>query len=173
MLEDLTCRIEGLSTVHSLLSASGWRPLDVHELCRQVIDAALKGIPIGKEVDVKVGTSRVKIGSSQAHHLTLVINELATNSMKYAFDGRDRMVIQVAIEKMDGKVRIEFRDDGPGYPEKILSGDPTPTRIGFDLIKGITQHSLDGTVDFTNDNGACAMIVFKNELNSHSGGEQL
>ena len=172
VMEELICRIEGLSTVHSLLTASGWRPLNVHELCRQVIEAALKGIPIGKEVDVKVGTSSIKIGSSQAHHLTLVINELATNSMKYAFGGRDRVMIQVDIEQMNGSIRIEFRDDGPGYPKAIFLDDPTPTRIGFGLIKGITRHSLGGTVDFANNGGACATILFQNELNRHTEGGQ-
>ena len=170
MLEDLICRIEGLSTVHSLLSASGWRSLNIHELCRQAIDAALKGIPIGKEVDVKVGSGAIKISSNQAHHLTLVINELATNSMKYAFAGRDMIVIQVAIEQIGADLKIEFRDDGPGYPQPILLGDLMPTSIGFELIKGITRQSLDGTVVFTNDDGACATIVFRNELNRHPGG---
>lgn len=164
-LQDLICRIDGLATVHSLLSASGWRPLEVDELCRQVVDAALKGVPIGRRMRVKVMSSKIQINSNQAHHLTLIINELATNSMKYGFGIRDEATINIAFHQDKRSLMIVFRDDGPGYPEEILRDNCKLSSIGFELIRGIAFRSLNGTVEFTNDNGALSRIVFNNELN--------
>lgn len=164
-LQDLIFRIDGLATVHSLLSASGWRPLEIGELCRQVVNAALKGVPLGKRMQVKVMPSKIQIDSNQAHHLTLIINELATNSMKYAFGNRDEAHIAIDFHQHKRSLTIDFRDDGPGYPAMILQDDVKPSSIGFELIRGIVRRSLNGRVDFSNDKGALARIVFDNALN--------
>lgn len=163
-LQDLISRIDGLATVHSLLSASGWRPLEIYELCRQVVDAALKGAPFGRRMRVKVMPSTIRINSNQAHHLTLIINELATNSMKYAFEGRDEANIAIDFHQHRRCLTIDFRDDGPGYPEMILQDNFKPSTIGFELIRGIARRSLNGRVAFSNDGGALTRIVFTNEL---------
>ena len=171
VLGDLVGRIEGLSTVHSLLSASGWRPLEVSELCRQVVNAALQGLPLGKRIDVRIMPSQVRIDSNQAHHLTLVINELATNAVKYALESRHGASISIDFFQKGHNLEVLFRDDGPGYPDPILQNGFIPSSIGFELIRGITRQSLAGEVDFTNDKGAVARIVFQNRLESGEGGE--
>jgi len=169
VLGDLVGRIEGLSTVHSLLSASGWRPLEVGELCRQVVDAALQGVPLGKRIDVKLSPSRVRINSNQAHHLTLVVNELTTNTVKYAMEHRDVANIFIEIDQSDHILEILFKDDGPGFPDHILRNDSVSSSIGFELIRGITRQSLGGEIDFKNDQGAVVRMRFENELEAEGG----
>jgi two-component sensor histidine kinase len=164
-LQDLICRIDGLATVHSLLSAYDWRPLEVDELCRQVVGAALKGVPLGRRIRVKVMSSKIQINSNQAHHLTLIINELATNTMKYAFGSRDEANIAISSHQIKRSLSIVYRDDGPGYPERILQENHRLSSIGFELIRGIVSRSLNGTIEFSNDDGAMARIMFNNELN--------
>jgi PAS domain S-box-containing protein len=166
-LQDLVGRIEGLATVHRLLSASGWRPLQLSELCEQVVSAALQGVPLNKKIEVKITPSRVRVDNNQAHHLTLVLNELATNSMKYALDGRPAAWINIEIKQKKDVVEILFKDDGPGYPEQIIRGDLSSTSIGFELIRGITRQSLNGRTTFRNDNGACTLISFRNNHKNH------
>lgn len=166
VLSDLVGRVEGLSAVHSLLSESGWRPLKTNELCEQVIKAALQGLPLNKHMHLNIQPSSCRINSNQSHHLTLVLNELATNSIKHALQNQDTGNIFVDIEEQNNNVLITFKDDGPGYPEAILKGDYRSTSIGFELIIGIVTHSLSGEVSFRNDNGAVAVIMFENELKS-------
>jgi two-component sensor histidine kinase len=160
VLKDLEGRIMGLSTVHSMLSASGWRPLLLSQLCEEVISGAIKGIPLSKIVELNVSPSDVRVTSNQAHHLTLVINELATNSIKHSLKGRDTERIDVGIERKDGDVLLRFRDDGPGYPDEMLRGDFSRTGAGFDLIKGIVDESLRGRLELENENGSVTTIAF-------------
>jgi len=163
VLGDLIGRVEGLSTVHSMLSSSGWRPRLLTELCEQVIHAALQGVPLQKEVSVDVRSSSIRVSSNQAHHLTLVINELSTNAIKHALRKRKTVVIHVEISSDDRMTRIIFKDNGPGYPEEMLRDGLRHANVGFELIFGIVKESLRGNVFLENDNGAITTIVFKRE----------
>jgi two-component sensor histidine kinase len=163
VLGDLVGRVEGLSTVHSLLSASGWQPLLLTELCEQVVNSALHVIPLDKKYSLDVKASPLRVSSDQAHHLTLVINELTTNTIKHALNGNDGIQIGVDFIR-DGKmVQIVFRDDGPGYPQDMIEKDFSRASIGFDLILGIVTESLRGNVRLDNDHGAVTTVTFKIE----------
>jgi|GEM_PF-3529236 PAS domain S-box len=164
LLREVNSRIRGLATVHSMLSAGNWQPLEISELSTQIIQAVLKGLPFDKEVSLKVDKSAIKIGSNQAHHLTLVINELATNSIKYGVTDNPYSSIEMNIEENDGRIHIVYRDNGPGFPEPIINGDYSKVGIGFELIRGIVTQSLDGDIVLRNDNGAVTEIFFANEL---------
>ena len=160
-LHDLTGRVQGLSTVHRLLSASEWRPLNLGRLCEEVILGAIHGLPLAEVVQVDVSPTPVEVDSTQAHHLTMVINELATNTLKHALAGRASAEIRVTVERDGETVRICFRNDGPGYPAEMVEGDFSRASVGFDLIRGIVRKSLRGTVALANDNGAVTIISFR------------
>ncbi len=163
VLGDLIGRVEGLSTVHSMLSSSGWQALLLTELCEQVIHAALQGVPLKKEISVDVKSSSIRVSSNQAHHLTLVINELTTNAIKHALGKRKPVEIQVEIFSDDHMTRIIFKDNGPGYPDEMLRDGLRHANVGFELIFGIVKESLRGNVFLENDNGARTTIVFKSK----------
>ncbi len=160
IVRDLESRIKGLSSLHSLLSASGWHPLGISQICGHVVRAVIQSVPRSKQVTLSVAPSPVMINTGQAHHLTLVINELATNSVKYALGKRDTADISVDISREDDAVSVTFRDDGPGFPEQMLDGDFSCCHVGFELIRGIVAQSLDGELNLDNDNGAVATIKF-------------
>jgi len=163
VLGDLIRRIEGLSIVHNLLSESNWRPLLLNELCEQVICAALQGVSLNKTVSIDIMPSAIKVESNQSHHLTLVINELVTNTFKHVLSKRDTAQINVEFVLDGEKICIIFKDDGPGYPEEMIEGDFSRISVGFDLILGIVKESLRGEVFLENDNGAVTTIKFKLE----------
>jgi PAS domain S-box-containing protein len=164
VLRDLEGRIMGLSTVHGMLSASAWRPLRLSQLCEEVVRGALKSVPLTKKVEFSITPANERINSRQAHHLTLVLNELATNSAKHALKGRDYVRIDIGIERKDGYVLLRFRDNGPGYPEEMLKGDFSRTGVGFDLINGIARKSLHGRLELKNDNGAVTTVAFRSKV---------
>ncbi|MBW1780250.1 MAG: PAS domain S-box protein [Deltaproteobacteria bacterium] len=158
LLHDLEGRIKGLLTVHRMLSATNWQPLFLSQLCEQIINGIMKPYPSG--IQVNISASEVRVDSDQAHHLSMVINELATNSLKYAIGEPARTCIDIDITEKAGRVFLIFRDNGPGYPEYIINGKYAGTSIGFDLMTGIVKNSLRGTLSFKNKNGALAEIRF-------------
>lgn len=156
--KDLINRVQGLAAVHSLLSASEWKPLLLSDLTTQVIRSALKATPREKKVSVEPLSSPVRVTAEQANNLALVINELATNTVKYALRDRDTACITVRITHDGHTVQLEFRDDGPGYPEPVLRLEHHS--VGFDLIRNIVQRNLRGRLALHNDGGAVTTIWF-------------
>jgi len=159
-------RIRGLATVHGLLSKGGWQPLQLSALCKQIISATLHNLTLSRKADLNVAASNVFVNSSQAHYLAIVINELATNTIKYALANRETIVINVDIKQTGNKVRISFCDNGPGYPQEMTDGDFKNSGIGFELIHGIVRHSLRGVVRIENDNGARTVISLQSAVGS-------
>ncbi len=159
IMQNLISRIRGLAAVHRLLSATGWAPLCLSELAEQVIDSALQVLPRDKYVFVDVSPSAVCIAPGEANDLALVINELVTNSIKYAWPASQVGHIAVHIDRADDWILFEFRDDGRGYPEEVLRWKRY--NIGLELIQSMMGYGLEGEMILSNDQGAVTTIRFK------------
>lgn len=158
IMQNLVNRVQGLATVHSMLSASEWAPLSLSELTTQIIHSSLQMLPRDKRVAVNVTPSSALIAPGQAHNAALVINELATNTVKHGLQDRASARITVRIELDGDMVMFEFRDDGPGYPKEVLQSEYS--NVGFDLIRNIVSKNLRGELALRNNNGAVALIRF-------------
>jgi len=154
-------RISGLSAIHSLLSESGWLSLNLGHLCEQVIKASISCLPNSNLINFNVSLSAILINSNQAHHLTLVINELITNSIKHGQNYKNEIHLDIDLKKDKENVIITYKDTGKGYPQGLIDGNFSNIGVGFELIKGIVTHSLRGELQIYNDNGAVTIIIFK------------
>jgi two-component sensor histidine kinase/CheY-like chemotaxis protein len=68
----------------------------------------------------------------------LILNELATNSLKHAFVGREAGAIRVELARMDdGRARLVFQDDGRGFPPG-MDWSATPS-LGLRLIRMLSD----------------------------------
>jgi PAS domain S-box-containing protein len=161
IMQDLIGRVQGLATVHSLLSASEWAPLSLANLAGQVIHSSLRSIPTDTMVTVEVRPSPVQVMPRQANNLALIINELVTNSVKYAFAGQTygQIWVNVTTNAHNNSVILEFRDNGPGYPPEVLQRERH--NVGVYLIQMLVRQDLNGELTLLNQNGAVARIEFK------------
>lgn len=162
LVHNIKGRIEGLLTVQTLLSASGWQPLELQLLCEEVVGAVVKSHQVSKKTEVNVSASEVRVDIRIAHYLALVLNELAVNSIKYAMKQRDLCRIGINAEVEAKRVILCYRDNGPGFPEEIIRADSPAAGTGLWLVHGIVTHSLGGDVRFSNDNGAAVTLVLEN-----------
>jgi two-component sensor histidine kinase len=64
-------------------------------------------------------------------------------------------------------VRLEYRDDGPGYPEDVLRLERCG--VGFELVQNVVGRSLRGELSLHNDEGAVAVIRFKAQADQKPG----
>ncbi len=163
LLTDLESRIWSLSVVHNLLSDSNWQPINLSLLCREVIDKTFGAISSTKKIVVQTAPSEIEVNGNQAHHFALIVNELATNVTKYAISNEPAK-LDVSFHSENGSDLIVFKDNGPGFPEHILSGDFHENNLGIELIFGMVKKNLKGHVELANNNGACTKIFFQREV---------
>lgn len=157
-------RVQGLATVHSMLSNSGWKPLKISELAREIISGTISVKPGGQRVFSTVHDSDAKVNSNQAHSLALIFNELVRNSMKYAFRDIEHLRISVNIHQDEsGTISINYRDNGSGFPGEVLRMEKSG--LGIDIIRNMVSKNLQGELTMANDAGAITEITFtENEV---------
>ncbi len=164
IMRDLTNRINGLATVHAMLSATEWAPLPLDDLVNRVIHSSLQMLPFDKHVAVNVSTADARISSDRAHHLAMIINELTTNTVKYALNHKDRARIAVTIAVAGPEVVLMYTDDGPGYPDSVLKRDNW--NVGLELIDNLMRTNLHGDWQLANRQGAVARLQFMPQSNT-------
>jgi two-component sensor histidine kinase/ligand-binding sensor domain-containing protein len=116
------------------------------------------------------GTQKIKF-NNQVHDLLinidiavplgLILNELMTNSFKYAFKKTLLPEISICQKEEDGKLVLIYSDNGPGLPENLNLKESKS--LGVRLIIGLAKQ-LHGTVDFFNENGIVAKLSLPRNL---------
>jgi two-component system, sensor histidine kinase PdtaS len=162
VMKDLVGRIQGLATVHSMLSATGWEPLPLAELASRIVSAAAAGLPADKRLDISVAPSTVLVGPDQAHNLAIVLNELATNTVKHGLAHRQHVRVEIEIEADEHTIRLRYHDDGPIQDEGIANRENHG--VGLYLVHNIVQHALGGSVTMKQAEGLEVMLTFKREV---------
>ena len=152
-------RVQGLATVHTMLTDSGWKPLKISELARQIISNTISVKPGGQRVFSTVPDSDIKVNSSQAHSLALIFNELVRNSIKYAPKINEQLRITMNIyQEKSGMIGINYNDNGSGFPGEVLRMEKSG--LGIDIIRNMVSKNLQGELTMLNDGGAVTEITF-------------
>ena len=94
--------------------------------------------------------------------MSMVVNELATNSLKYASGVEDSVSIDVEITVEDQTICLLYHDDGPGYPAATLDGERES--LGLYLVHNIVRRELGGQVEISTDSGAVTRIRFPSDV---------
>jgi len=109
------------------------------------------------KVKIKLDIQDQLLDVNLAIPVGLIINELVSNSMKYAFNGKAGE-IQLHMGKEKDKYELLVKDNGEGFPENF---DPTKTdSLGMQLVTALTRQ-IHGEYDFYNKNGANFKITFQ------------
>ena len=99
---------------------------------------------------------------NQATPCGLIINELVSNSLKYAFSGKDKGCIRVALE-FDRQLRmfkLEVADNGRGFPEGL--DWMQANSLGLRLVR-VLSTQINGEIEIKDNNGICFQIRFGEE----------
>ncbi len=92
--------------------------------------------------------------------LSLLLNELLTNSAKHAFGGRAHGSIHIALRRLpEGRCELTYRDDGAGMrPDQVHEG----TSFGMELVRTLAEQ-LNGTIRLLKGEGTTFELTFDPE----------
>ena len=68
--------------------------------------------------------------------------------------------MEVGISNEGRDVTLTYRDHGPGFPPSALALEPGAVGTGLQLVRGIVETSLAGTLTLANDGGAVTTLHF-------------
>lgn len=160
-------RVTGLLTVHSLLSANMWGALELSKLCEEVVSQSLQGVLTIGGFNLEVEPCSLLVESDMAHHLTLILNELATNTTKHGIGDGGSIEIKISFEKRaKGMVCLIYADNGPGFPDKVLNGQTSIHSIGVEMTDSVVRRNMQGQIKRYNNGGAITEICFPLQINN-------
>ncbi len=107
----------------------------VESLCQGLGDLLRDVRPIA----VRVACDPVDVPSPVAIHVGLIVNELVTNSLKYAYPGERGGVVRVEVRRAGAGMTVTVADDGVGCPEGVAPG------LGSKLVRLLAKQ-LGGSV---------------------------
>lgn len=93
----------------------------------------------------------------------LVINELISNALKYAFPGTRNGAIRLQFQRSGSKeLSILVADDGIGLPEDF--DVHACTSLGIRTLVTLVEHQLNGTIQYDTRHGVACHIRFQDGL---------
>jgi two-component sensor histidine kinase len=99
----------------------------------------------------------VNLDLKRAIPLGLILNELITNSVKYAFPDRTEGTIDVKIGVEGGMIKVRVGDNGVGIPDGVVLGKTG--NMGMKLID-VLGKQIDGEATLRNDGGTIYELAF-------------
>jgi PAS domain S-box-containing protein len=165
-LDRVSDRVLGMITAHEMLSAFEWAPMPVEDLAQRVIGQVFKSCGVEARVYIDVSSTSGVVSPRQVTSLALILNELATNTLKYGMTKRKRTNISVQTDEDGDFLILHYRDDGPGYPEQILAGERA--NVGLGLVNDLAEGSLGGNLAVFSDGGAVSVIRIRKEALSYT-----
>ena len=153
-------RIKAMAIVHNKL-------YDSHSYDRIDFEEYLKTLTTNLFLSLGVRTSTITIQSKirekhfnidTAIPLGLIINELVSNALKYAFPHNKKGTISITLDKKEDSFILTVQDDGIGIQGQL---DPSkkPT-LGMTLVN-LLSAQIDGKLESDFSNGTTHKIYFK------------
>jgi two-component sensor histidine kinase len=153
-LQDASLRVSTIAEVHDHL----WRSSHVGfveladfitELCKK-----LRG-NTGRHT-LNCHSDQMLLAADHAIPLGLLINELVTNAIKYAYP-QSSGAIEVSAREIAGHLRVEVSDEGAGLPEGFDINQPRAS-LGFKVVTGMVRQ-LNGHLTTANDRKGARFVL--------------
>ncbi len=152
-------RVRSMSLVHeALYQSKDLALISASHYIRKLGSDILGYSHLAGDISIVYNTEDIDIDLNTAIPLGLILNELVTNCLKYAFVGKDSGKISITFGKTGEKeLMLVVHDDGIGLPESF-DIDSLDT-LGMQLVK-VLAGQLDGSIRIDSTGGSRFEIRF-------------
>ena len=172
IFNDMTNRIKTIAKIHDMLNESNdLTNIDLSKYILNIINLLSKSFLDNTErISIKKELEEIKVHIDTAISCGLIINELITNSFKYAFPGDRKGQILVKLSKPDDKIELSVSDNGIGFEKK----EKHEGKMGFQIFHLIAENQLAAETKLHINNGVSVNLRFKdNRQERTSAGLQI
>ncbi len=159
LLSDTSHRIKSMALIHeTLYKSSDFSQINFNSYINSLIRYINNSFDT-KYIQINTDIETVDLTIDTASSCGMIVMELITNSVKYAFPDNRNGIIQIEFRKLDGdNFLLKISDNGVGLTSKV---DPTSSdTLGMQLVYGLAGQ-LAGSVKMESDNGVKVEINFQ------------
>ncbi len=158
-LQDSLMRVNTMGFIHeTLYKGSNLGAVNMHDYCRTLVNSLRKLYSAGPGIEIFENIDDIELEIDRAIPAGLILNELLTNSLKYAFKERTAGAIKISLKKdRQNLIYLKVEDNGAGLADN-LDLDKSAT-LGMKLVSAfVTQ--LNGNMEMKSEKGLSVEIKF-------------
>lgn len=160
ILSDCIERIYSMAAIHeSLYQSDVIAEIDMNSYITKLTNH-LEAIYVFKHYDITflISIKKLFLPIKKALPVGLIVNELVTNSIKYAFKDVKKGEIIISLERIDNKYFLKIKDNGSGLRGDIKL-DGNSNSYGLNLVS-IFVSQLEAEVEIIRNKGTEFVITF-------------
>jgi PAS domain S-box-containing protein len=164
LVKDIDGRIIAMSLVHQkLYQSKNLSEINMSEYLGELVALILEGYKReGNKIQSEINLEDLQLKVDMAIPFGLIVNELLTNTLKYAFREGETGKIWVELKQSaPGEWTFDYSDNGQGFPpgfDPIKDGD-----LGLKMILKIAGSQLGGHGRFIPQDGVSFRMTFRPE----------
>ncbi len=149
---DIVSRIKAMALVHvKLYESQNLSEIFLDEYISDFSNLLIKSYNTGFPISLNLSLEKIPVTIDTAIPLGLVLNELFTNSIKYAFPEKKEAKVSISMYKENELIIIDFSDTGVGIPVGFnLRNCKT---VGLQNVFSIIEYQLKGKIDYSTNRG--------------------
>lgn len=155
-------RIQSMAIVHSkLYSAKDYENIDFADYVKSLISNIVSTYAmLSSRIHIKHEIEKILFNIDTTIPLGLIINELISNAIKYAFPDHEGEILIKLTHFENNSYELVIKDNGKGIPEEMMQGKSDS--LGLKLVTLLTGQ-IGGNIIINNEKGTEFKIQF-NEL---------
>jgi PAS domain S-box-containing protein len=152
-------RVRSMAMIHERLYRSpDLAHVDFSEYLRNLTTAVFHSYrSISPQVEIDVEVTPVQLEVDVAIPTGLILNELISNALKYAFPENRAGKVHVTLESNGDTLSLRVKDDGIGLPEGFAPENAKS--LGYQLVLLLVDQ-LHGTLAISSEGGTCVTLTF-------------
>jgi two-component sensor histidine kinase len=165
-IRDIQHRIKNMSYVHDqMLRSASVSTIDASHYFTRIIDAVASSFSNKNNTELIIDvSSELRLNSTQATNLGLMVSEIVTNSFKYAFEGVTNPTIKFSVTLNDNK-KINFciEDNGNGFD----TSQEKEGSFGQQLISSFASNLESELILTSSEAGTRYELIFDQDKGIH------
>ena len=149
MLKENVGRVLSIASIHDILTKteSDTPEVDSMTLLRQLCQNLRTLIPGDRRIQLEADGTSAPLSGSVAGSMALVVNELVTNAVEHAFEGREEGHIRICFEAGTLTHTVTVTDDGCGFdPDRLQTSS-----LGLRIAEATVKDRLHGRLRLHSD----------------------
>jgi PAS domain S-box-containing protein len=156
-LKDSQNRIRSMALIHEkLYGAKDISNIKFDDYLKSLLENLLNSYNLTSSITVNLSVEELLINIDTAVTLGLIVNELISNSLKYAFPN-GAGIINIKFNSDGENVVLDISDNGVGLPSDFTL--ETSLSLGLQLVQNLTNQ-LNGTLEVDKTSGARFILTF-------------
>ncbi len=156
-------RVYAISAVHeTLYGSNNLSRIDLKSYLTKLVGGLVQIFSINEpRMQLKLEGENAELHIEIASPLGLVVNELVSNILKYAYPDNQKGEIKIVTSIEDDQIELTVQDDGIGMPENFNWRNSNT--LGLKLVRTLVENQLNGSISMESINGTKFKTRFVND----------